>query len=300
LVTNTTTTALLNTEAGCSGTFIEGSAETLPPGASFMVVNTNICAGALDWSGLCGAGPIYVIYSNDASWGSGGNFLNSSPGIRYFDISTTTTDASTNTFNYDWDSADLPLGDDGDYAVFGPNNGTASDYGNNGCTIDPVVLSSDVVNFIGKSANKEVILKWHSSSELNNDFYTIYHSIDGYEWNNIGNTPGHETTQSESYYGMVHDRPQAGLNYYQLHSTDFDRTTYTKSTIVVKTDISFAFYNILNNTIELENETDLEIYSTDGRLVCKNLEAKNVQIETKGMFILIDLKTNQTERIMIH
>ena len=52
--------------------------------------------------------------------------------------------------------------------------------------------------------------------------------------------------------------------------------------------------------MNLKKETDLEIYSTDGRLVYKNPEAKNVLIETKGMFILVDLKTNQTERIIVH
>lgn len=272
----------------------------MPPNSSYMVINTDICTDALDWSSLCNSGPIYVIYSNDGTWSSGGNFLNSSGSTRYFQSSITDTDGTTHDINYSYNSSDLTSHADGDYTSWGAAGGAPINYGNNGCTIDPVVLSSEIITFRGEYKNKQIVLDWKSITEFNNDYFTIYHSIDGFEWNSIGDTPGHGNSISELYYGMIHERPESGLNYYQLHSTDFDGTTYNKATIAVNTDISFAYFNITNNTIELEKETDLEIYSTDGRLVYKNAEAKNVLIETKGMFILVDLKTNQTERIMVH
>ena len=302
LVTNSSTTSDLNSDANCSTIFFEGTNETLPPNSSFMLVSDNICTGALDWTSLCSSGPIYVIYSTDPSWGANGNFANDAgaTSIRYFKTSIIDTYGMSHEIDYNYDADDLTLHQDGDYILFDTDGGLASTYGNNGCTIDPVVLSSEVTDFKGEYKNKQITLNWKSITEFNNDYFTIFHSIDGFEWNSIGDTPGHGNSISELYYGMIHDRPESGLNYYQLHSTDFDGTTYNKATIAVNTDISFAYFNITNNTIELEKETDLEIYSTDGRLVYKNAEAKNVSIETKGMFILVDLKTNQTERIMVH
>lgn len=306
-VDNSSTTDALNIETGCSGTFIDANNTTIPPFSSFMLVHNDICPGALDWEALCSAanGQIYIIYSADDTWSDQGNYGNgnsSTPAgtFRFFETTIIDTDGNSNSISYSYDIADLDSHADGDYILFNDDGGLASAYGNNGCTIDPVVLSSEVVNFYSENVQDDVVLYWHSSSETDNDYYTIYHSTNGAEWTSIGNTPGNGTTLSESNYQIIHDRPQSGLNYYRLHSTDYDGTTYTKSTIAVKTDINFAYYNAVNNTIELEEETNLEIYSTDGRLVYKNFEAKTVQLESQGMFIIVDLETSKTMRIMVH
>jgi hypothetical protein len=102
LVNNTTRINELNTAAGCGSLFVDANGGNVPANANWMLASTNICDEALTWSGLCGLGPIYVIFQNDSDWNSGGNFANNppAPGTRFYRSSITTTLGSTFTIDY--------------------------------------------------------------------------------------------------------------------------------------------------------------------------------------------------------
>lgn len=299
ITTNAATTADLNTAAGCPGLFVEGTGATMPPDATFMIVRSTICPGALDWASLCGAGPIYVIYSDDATWQTSGNFVNTAAGIRYFGFTTTTTGGNTFSLEYDYNSDDLTLHDDGDFVTFDVSGGSATTYGNTGCTLQTVVLGTDMVRFAADYTDPEVQLYWQTESETNNDYYRVERSSDLKNWEEIAIVDGAGTTEIPLNYSATDYSPFPGINYYMLTSVDFDGTEYRKGIISVETDFEFAYYNSVDASINLSYETDIEIISSDGRVLNSSTNSSKIYFEGHGMFLLRDTKKSKVQRLFI-
>ena len=67
-----------------------------------------------------------------------------------------------------------------------------------------------------------VDLKWVAESQLNNDYFIVEHSIDGYVWEEIDNIIGAGTTSDLITYNTTHEKPINGCNYYRLTQVDYD------------------------------------------------------------------------------
>ena len=61
------------------------------------------------------------------------------------------------------------------------------------------------------------------ASQLNNDYFVVEHSIDGYVWEEIDNILGAGTTSDLITYNTTHTKPINGYNYYRLTQVDYDR-----------------------------------------------------------------------------
>lgn len=299
LVTNATTTSQLNTQAGCAGTFVEGSNTTIPANSSFIVVRNTLCPDALDWSSLCGMGPIYVIYTSDATWQTSGNFSNSPDGMRYFNTVITTTTGDVFDIDYSFNSNNLTLGADGDYVTFDSDGGSATAYDNSGCTIDPIVLSSEIIEIKGEFHPVTANLYWSTSNEKNNSHFTIYHSPDGKDFKQIGIVAGSGNSTQLNEYRFNHIFPHPGMNYYKLHSTDYDGRTYYKGIVAVEADFNFSFYNSSINMIQLAYTSDIEIYTLDGKLIFTHEEINEIPFDQSGMFFILDKRSGITERLFV-
>ena len=85
-------------------------------------------------------------------------------------------------------------------------------------------LPIELLSFTGELDNFEssAILRWDVASQQNNDYFTVYHSMDGYEWNSISEVPGAGNSNTQMTYSLTHDRIQYGYNYYKLRQTDYD------------------------------------------------------------------------------
>ncbi len=74
------TTTAINTASGCSGLYVNGFGQTIPPNSKMLFLSSSVCLSAFDWAALCGQGPIYVIYGQSGTtgntWINGGNFGN--------------------------------------------------------------------------------------------------------------------------------------------------------------------------------------------------------------------------------
>lgn len=99
-----------------------------------------------------------------------------------------------------------------------------------GCTggFVPVDLSS-----FDLSIQKESIaLKWTTLSELDNKGFSLEHSKDGKNWNELIFVGGNGTTVEPKTYNYSHITPHLGLNYYRLEQIDFDGSSEFSNTIV--------------------------------------------------------------------
>lgn len=299
LVNNTPTINLLNTAAGCGTLFIDATGTTVPANSNWMLASTALCDEALTWNGLCGSGPIYVIFQNDANWNTGGNFANnpSSPGTRYYRTNITTTVGTTFTIDYTTDGS-YP-DSDGVFATFDSDGGASASYGDNDCILNPVLLPSELISFYGFNTHEINSIYWQTVSEQNNDYFTLNHSTDGYNFTELAQLDGAGNSDQTLSYSFDHIRPAAGINYYRLSSTDFDGTTYQKGIIAVNTKSNLSFYNAITSSIELSSKSSVALYSLEGRLILTSEKTTHIPFNESGVYLLVNQLTGETERIFI-
>ena len=299
LVNNSATINLLNTAAGCGTLFIDATGTTIPANSNWMLASNALCDEALTWNGLCGSGPIYVIFQNDADWNTGGNFANnpSSPGTRFYRTNITTTVGTTFTIDYTTDGS-YP-NSDGVFATFDIDGGASTSYGDNDCILNPVLLPSELVSFYGMNNHEINSIYWQTASEQNNDYFTLSHSTDGYNFVQIAQLDGAGNSDQTLSYSFDHVRPSVGINYYKLSSTDFDGTNYSKGIIAINTKSNLSFYNAVTSSIELSSKSSVALYSLEGKLIFTAENTTQIPFNESGVYLLVNQLTGETERIFI-
>jgi hypothetical protein len=300
---NPSATADFNTNAGCPGLFLDAYTTTIPANASFMIANVDVCPlDVIDFTNLCGSGPIYVIYVDATSWSSGGNFANSpscgSGGFRYFQSSITTMLNSNHTIDFYYECA-LNTGLDGDYAVWNENGGAAQLHGNNGCAFPPVVLPSEMISFYALRNGKQTAIFWKTASELNNDFFTISHSSDGKNFLPLGTVKGAGNLNELMNYQFTHERPSRGINYYKLSSTDYDGTTYNKGIASVLVDADGTYFDPFTAQLKFGEKSDYTVYSSDGKKLGEVWNQESMDFQQSGFIIVQNRRKGTIERLFI-
>lgn len=296
LVNNAARINELNTAAGCPGLFIDAFGTTIPPNSSWLLAHTGICEEALDWSGLCGSGPIYVIFQNDGDWNTGGNFVNNSSGMRYFNTRITTT--STDVFDIDYNYSSTAT-TDGAFAQYNSNGGAPVLIGDNDCMLTPVVLPIELYSFTGEIFNNKSLLYWTTLSEYNFSHFMIYHSTDNDKYKFLGKISAAGNSLAKQDYRMVHQDPSPGVNYYQLKAIDLDGTTRSHGTIALNNDIHFLYYNSKTSSIVLDSAFEIEMYNLQGQLVLKSKNETNIPFNQKGVFIIREIQSGLAQKIVI-
>jgi acetyltransferase-like isoleucine patch superfamily enzyme len=89
-------------------------------------------------------------------------------------------------------------------------------------------LAIDLISFDATlNENKEVDLVWITSSELNNDYFTIERSNEDLNFIAIEHIPGEGTINEIKEYNYTDKEPIKGKSYYRLKQTDFDGKSET-------------------------------------------------------------------------
>jgi len=83
----------------------------------------------------------------------------------------------------------------------------------------PIVLIDFTASLVD---NTQVMLEWTTSSEVNNDFFTVERSTNGLTFEAIAEVPGAGTSNRTMDYESYDDAPLDGVSYYRLKQTDFD------------------------------------------------------------------------------
>lgn len=92
-------------------------------------------------------------------------------------------------------------------------------------------LPISLLSFTGERNEQNVVLKWSTASETNNDFFTIEQSSDGENWNIIGTVNGAGNSTSQLNYTLTDRTHIEEVSYYRLKQTDFNGE-YTYEDIV--------------------------------------------------------------------
>lgn len=107
------------------------------------------------------------------------------------------------------------------------------------------VASTDAVNsplpvelaaFSAHVVQNQVELYWRTSSETNNDYFTVERSLSGERFDELGKVKGKGTTSGVNEYHFSDPNPVNGILYYRLKQTDYDGTSTYSQIISVSFD----------------------------------------------------------------
>jgi hypothetical protein len=87
-----------------------------------------------------------------------------------------------------------------------------------------VPLPIELTGFDAKYEDKIVKLNWSTSTEINNDFFTIEKSRDGENFETVKVIKESVNSNNTKNYASIDEWPYAGLSYYRLKQTDLDAT----------------------------------------------------------------------------
>jgi hypothetical protein len=151
-------------------------------------------------------------------------------------------------------------------------------------------------------------LYWITSSELNNDYYTIEKSKDGIHFFEIETVNGAGNSSSELTYNYTDHNQNFGITYYRLKQTDFNGDyEYFKAISINCDNNQFKIYpnpfidQISIDLGNLKGEYSYKIKDCLGRLIKEGLIVSNItvvdinQLIAKGIYYMVIYNSNHTE-----
>ena len=102
------------------------------------------------------------------------------------------------------------------------------------CHKPTYILPIELLSFNGKCNFQNIVLNWSTSTEINNNYFSIERSIDGINWQIIGLVNGAGNSNGLKNYTYTDDEPNNGISYYRLKQTDFNKTFKYSNIIYVE------------------------------------------------------------------
>lgn len=141
-------------------------------------------------------------------------------------------------------------------------------------------LPIELLDFrVEKNATHGADIKWRTTSEKNNDYFTIERSRDGHTFEDLVRIKGAGTSTDVLNYTVTDTEPYNGISYYRLKQTDFDGS-YSYSQLIA---LTFGNQNILQvfpNPVYLGKTSMLMINgisaSEEVTIRIRNLQGKEI------------------------
>lgn len=175
----------------------------------------------------------------------------------------------------------------------------------------PIKLTSfQVTCSEGKS-----ILKWSTASELNNDYYILYRSIEGKIWEPVSKILGSGNSLSIKNYSVIDYAPFPNISYYKLLQMDFNGNSEYSAIVWInscsKKNIQILLYpnptqNIVNfkSPSKFPEEYTLSIFNSNGVLIYisdiykANIDLSKFESGTYTLLTKIDGKNTMQEIVL--
>lgn len=141
-------------------------------------------------------------------------------------------------------------------------------------------LPIQMTEFTATPENQTVLLDWTTSSEMNNDYFTVQRSRDALSWNSIMTVEGAGNTSETTHYNQIDYNPYPGTSYYRIKQTDFDgESSYSHVETVnfgLPDDVELIIYpNPTTNEIILSGSAQelstVKIYNLVGQEITADL-----------------------------
>jgi hypothetical protein len=273
--TTASTVAAINATITGGGRLFEPIGGVIPAGAQVLFFTSTAFNNTL-FNFITLNYNLYVIFQ--CSGNTNGHFANhnaTNPTPRTLTLnfsSPVATDAVT------YNAYFIFAGDGGAVDFDAPGNPT---YGNTGgCQAPLFPLPIELVDFNAKCKTEKVDITWQTSSELNNDFFTIEKSINGVDFSILATINGAGNSNQLLNYKWTDNTPSNNENYYRLKQTDYDGKFEYSNIIQVdcnnanENQLEVSIYpnpalNEININAQVKGTVQIEIYSSLGILVSK-------------------------------
>lgn len=162
-------------------------------------------------------------------------------------------------------------------------------------------LPIELLSFTGKSIGSSNLLEWKTTTEINNDYFTLERSSDATFFSELGTIQGAGNSNTSLHYQFTDNAPLEGVNYYRLKQTDFDGTySYSNILALSNNSTNFTIWNS-SNTLFVKSDKEnlsssLKIYNLLGELVFEKVFEENTSIETSTFSSGIYLVKVQTAK----
>jgi hypothetical protein len=141
-------------------------------------------------------------------------------------------------------------------------------------------LPIELISFIGTSIDNDlepaVLLEWAVASQINNDYFTIDHSSDGYKWETVTIISGAGNSSQTMSYQYRHGSPIGGINYYRLSQTDYDGKfeRFNPIAVYIKKNKQYIVrvYNILGQPVHNKEYKGLVFIQWDNGDIEKTIQ----------------------------
>jgi len=162
-------------------------------------------------------------------------------------------------------------------------------------------LPVELLAFVASCENEQVVLRWSTDSEHNNDFFTIESSYNASDWNAVATVNGGGTTTTLTNYSWT-DLSNPGRNmYYRLSQTDENGQTiihgidYLENCSIPENSVS-VYPNPAKRTVTILTEakvTGITVMNPEGKVIGVPVDLELQQIDFNEMpngvyFIRID------------
>jgi hypothetical protein len=160
-----------------------------------------------------------------------------------------------------------------------------------------------------KNKGNANLVSFSTLSELNNDFFEIERSADGFEFEVIGKIKGAGLSSREVFYTYADEKPVSGVNYYRIKQVDYDgQSEYSEvKSIVASQSNTVITPRSTYDIVDIRTEAAIygvSIYNTTGQLVLQMDQltgTKSVDLSSfvNGVYIVNVITGNQKESFKI-
>ena len=157
-----------------------------------------------------------------------------------------------------------------------------------GSTNASIALPIELTKFKAEFINSIVTLSWSTASEINNDYFVIERSKNGFEFESIQEISGAGTSLELKNYSIIDKYPFDGLSYYRLKQVDYSGNFSYSSIEYIEANINSNFrIDILPNPSEngrfelmLKDKEPCEIcvYGMTGNLIYHEISSEERKI----------------------
>jgi hypothetical protein len=155
------------------------------------------------------------------------------------------------------------------------------------------VLYIELAEFYAIPKEEEVLLKWATQTENNNDYFVIQKSKNAIDWEDLEKIVGAGNSYEKINYSYPDRNPYSGTSYYRLKYFDYDGEFEYSRIAPVKfgADNTIVFYpNPVKDRliIEKEEDTSIEIFNLIGvKMLETTSSVINVSKFESGTYLLI-------------
>ncbi len=162
----------------------------------------------------------------------------------------------------------------------------------------------ELLEFKASIYNEYVKLIWTTSTEQNNDYFTIEHSVNGVYFDEIANINGAGNSNKIISYEFIDNNSQS-VSYYRLKQTDYDgKYTYSEIIIVNRSskDVSIINSNDRLSVIipDIYIGGSIEIIDLSGRIIEKkditddSMSFNNLSTKASGSVFIVKVQNRDS------